>query len=504
MNSTDPLLQAQQLCRDGKSQEALLVLDAARKQNPSAAIFIEMARILSEMALSQPAQTVLQQGLIQFPDDAGMVIANANYWYVHNKPEQGLEITSRYIKSAKAGHDVLLTHAHLLKANGQSDDAATIYKKIISDSPGNITALSSLGNIELDQRNYPTALEYYQAALRAEPNNAYVETQLAYTQFRCGNLKAGWKHYQARFGNASSKGIVDRRVHPFPLWNGAHLPKGKLLVWGEQAIGEEILYSSMLRDAQKLCPDGIIVECDKRLKPLFERSIQGIHFVARDVPDIALADKSIMAQCSAGQLGQFFRATFNDFPKRPAPLQADAARIQHIRAKYEQEKQKLGKTGKIVGVSWKSKPLRQGDPKSSNFSDWKIIFDQSPHLFICMQHGDISEDIQIARQHNWPFMIDDGIDQHESLDDFAAQICAVDSVISVSNTTAHMAGACGKSCTLLLPYSRGLMWHWFDKETVNAKIPMSTSPWYPSIQIVRQTHEGNWHSALSAAKHILE
>ncbi|MBY0428547.1 MAG: hypothetical protein K2Q32_04945 [Alphaproteobacteria bacterium] len=481
------------------------MLDQARQQSSSPIILIEIANVFESMSLSEQAGIVLEQGITKHPDDPRMAIAFANYCYKQNQPETGLKVSGLFASTDDATNDILLTHAHLLKATGRTDDAIIFYKKVLLNDSKSAIALSSLGGLALDARQYRSAIEYYRAAHKSEPGNSFIETQLAHTEFRCGDLENAWIHYNARFGHASSAGSVERRTHPYPQWNGKPLTHGKLLIWCEQAVGEELLYSTMLNDAAEAFPMGVIVECDARLKPLFERSFKKIAFVARgNPPDLQLNDKTIIAQCSAGQLGSFFRNSFEHFPKTSVQLKADVARTKELRDHYEHHKRKLGKTGLIIGISWKSKPFLQGDPKSSALSDWRILFEQSPHYFVSLQYGDITQDLEFARQQNWSVAFDKHVDQFKSLDDFAAQVSAMDKIVSVSNTTAHMAGVCGIPSAILLPASRGLMWHWFDKETPESTDSITHSPWYSSLTLLRQQEDGKWQDVLRQARDYLQ
>src|SRR6185312_5650483 len=74
---------------------------------------------------------------------------------------------------------------------------------------------------------------------------------------------------------------------------------------------------------------------------------------------------------------------------------------------------------------------------------------------------------------------DPEVDAMGDLDDFFAQVAALDLVVSTSNTTVHVAGALNVNCWLLLPHGVGTLWYWFaDRED---------SPWYPSLRLFRQT-----------------
>lgn len=78
--------------------------------------------------------------------------------------------------------------------------------------------------------------------------------------------------------------------------------------------------------------------------------------------------------------------------------------------------------------------------------------------------------------------------------DMAAVISGLDLVISVDTAAAHLAGAMGKPCWLLLP-AYMTDWRWM---TVR-----EDSPWYPSMRLFRQTERGNWYSVLTGIAHAL-
>ena len=76
------------------------------------------------------------------------------------------------------------------------------------------------------------------------------------------------------------------------------------------------------------------------------------------------------------------------------------------------------------------------------------------------------------------------LDIGSRVDGFVAQVAAMDHVVTVSSTAAHIAGALGKPATVLLPAARGLKWHWM--------VERPDSPWYPSLTLLRQSEPGRW------------
>jgi len=85
----------------------------------------------------------------------------------------------------------------------------------------------------------------------------------------------------------------------------------------------------------------------------------------------------------------------------------------------------------------------------------------------------------------------DDIDNMNDLDGLAALIAACDLVVTVSNTTAHLAGALGKPTWVFVPYLQGRIWYWFKDQ--------SDSPWYPQLHIKRQERGQSWGDAIASA-----
>ena len=89
--------------------------------------------------------------------------------------------------------------------------------------------------------------------------------------------------------------------------------------------------------------------------------------------------------------------------------------------------------------------------------------------------------------------IDRSVDQLADMDTFAAQIAALDLVITIDNSTAHLAGALGAETWVLLPFAPD--WRWLqDRED---------SPWYPSMRLFRQPHRGDWPSVIQNVRKAL-
>ena len=128
--------------------------------------------------------------------------------------------------------------------------------------------------------------------------------------------------------------------------------------------------------------------------------------------------------------------------------------------------------------------------KSIPLPTWTEILPAPDVAFISLQYGETAADIEGAeRALGVRVAIDEGIDPVRDLDGFAAQIAAMDLVISVSNTTVHLAGALGQRAWAMIPSDRGRLWYWFLDRT--------DSPWYARLRLFRKPVGGRWTGALA-------
>jgi ADP-heptose:LPS heptosyltransferase len=128
---------------------------------------------------------------------------------------------------------------------------------------------------------------------------------------------------------------------------------------------------------------------------------------------------------------------------------------------------------------------------------WDDILRVPGITFVSLQYGPHSTDIEAARKRTGAnIVIDSTIDSSGDLDGFAAQVAAMDLVISVSNTTVHMAGALARPVWVLTPTGPGAHWYWFRER--------ADSPWYPAARLFRQDTRGSWEEPVAAVTRELQ
>jgi len=280
------------------------------------------------------------------------------------------------------------------------------------------------------------------------------------------------------------------RAYPLPLWKGTKLASGRLLIWGEHevptyGVGDEILFASCIPDVIR-AGNRFVLECEARLKPLFTRSFPGVdvvsgHTSARDL------ERDIAAHLPLGSLPSVFRVTDAAFATAKSPyLVADPVERERFRSRYADGR-------RLVGLAWHS---------SANMARSIVGLSQLAPLFalpgvrwVSLQYGKHSGLEDAVGAADAPILVDRSVDQFVDIDLFAAQVAAMDMVVTIDNSTAHLAGALGVPTWLLLPFRA----HWYWTVTAGEK-----SLWYPSMRLFRQSEPGAWRSVVQRVARALE
>lgn len=420
----------------------------------------------------------LERALEIVPDHREARINRAGVLVDLHCPEEALLDYRRCLECEPESAKILSSLGNALLEAGMLHEALVACERAVALDPGYADAFQNRGNVLRDLRRYPEALQDYARAQVLAPAQPGAYWNEALCRLLVGDFEQGWTHY-ARGWEAGQRG----RHPPFaqPAWNGAYVD-GTLLAWGEQGIGDQILHCSML-DRLRACARRLVVAVDPRLILLFKRSFPGIEF-------ISLADlkttAGFAAQIALGDLGAHFRRHPEHFPaNRTAYLCADSTRAGELR-------QRLKADGKFLcGISWRSANPRLGKFKSLALVDFADVISIPGVQCVDLQYGDTGEERLVLKKSTGLDVIHvDDIDNFRDIDGFAALIDACDMVVSVSNTTVHLAGALGKPTAVLLPYAQGRIWYWHEGGEI--------SPWYPACRLYRQPAIGEWGQVAAA------
>ena len=334
------------------------------------------------------------------------------------------------------------------------------------------------------------AEEYAKKALELCPGHYDANWNLGLAWLEQGMFKEGFSQYHWGFKtkNRMMRDLGDQVKY----WNGE---RNKIVsVWGEQGIGDEILFSSMIPELQKISKE-VIFECHPRLIKIFRESFPGVILYGTRKDQVIgwnKDHKNIEYKTIIGDLARHFRSDIKDFPTKPSYLKATPDRIEF----YQQKLSKLGNRKKI-GISWtggytktrkdyRSIPLEQWEPILRNDCDF-ISLQYTPEAYATVADIEDRYDLKI---HHWPSAV-----HNDDYNETAALVSALDLVITVNTSAHHLAGALGKKCWTLTPV--GKAWRYWSPDG-------HSNPWYPSVHQYQQEEQGNWKPVIEQVANDLK
>lgn len=417
-----------------------------------------------------------QQVLNNYPDDLGAMfiighafikaerwgLAYQLYW----------RVTQLYPEKSEGWNNL----GRCLQELGRADESEAVFRRCVEMSPDDPVPLSNMVQACVIAGRHQEALYWRKESLRVaktDEDRHDAEFKAAMSSLAMREWADGWRGYD--YGLGINKCRPDISFKGEPRWNGE--PHQGLIVYSEQGLGEEILFGSMIPDllADKSRNAQVVIECDPKMKELFSRSFavpaHGTRFTK--TREWTKAHR-ITAHVAMGSLGRFYRRDV--FPST-GYLKPDPQRVEMYRTL-------LGRLpGRKIGLAWTGGKKNTGAPQRS------IGLDQFAPLFrddvsvISLQYRDPREDIAKSKLniHHFPFAT-----ETQDYDDTAALVANLDAVVSVTTAVAHLCGALGVPCHVLVPEHP--QWHW-NTEGPNA--------WWASVVHYRQGKDESWSAPIA-------
>ena len=369
----------------------------------------------------------------------------------------------------------------VLWAQDLRPEAIALHRQAIALDPGCADARYNLGSALLKCGDFAAASEELERALAIAPAASHMHTALAFALLAQGRLEVGFREFEWRW--KEEKVGQPRRPLPQPWWEGEDLSAQSIVAWGEQGVGDELQYSAIVPDLAARAGH-VVLECERRLVPLFARSFPGVEVVARQDPVAPrLLDRDLRWQTPLGHTFQWLRPTMASFPAAGGHLRADVGRVAFWRSRLAD----LGE-GLKVGIAWRSRNLTQYRLHHySSLEQWGEVFRVPGVRFVNLQYDECRAELQAATErfgvtlHTWP-----DIDLMQDLDDVAALTLALDLVISPDTAVAMMAGGLGAPTWQLTP--EHLVWETLGTDRM---------AFLPSVTIVNRPWAASWDSVLA-------
>jgi len=435
------------------------------------------------------------------PLDPRPIFALGTLMMQMDKPGLAINLLHRAMACGAIGASPWLNMAAAWKVEHKDADAKACYLKAIEegekvpirDGTGKpvelLSAYHGLASLYINAGTPDECIKWADKALAIEPNERFAGWNKALALLEKGEWAAGFDGYD-KFGFiASDLRPMERKLKTYglPMWDGT--PGKTVVITGEQGIGDEVMFASIIPDLLKQCK--VIIDCDKRLVNLFKRAFPDAEAVygtsGIDEPTPWLADHKAEACCPMGSLGRFYRRGVGDFPKTRF-LTADPAKADRWRAELSSF------DGLKVGISWAGGLKKtRFDQRTIVLDEWKDVLQTPGISWFSLQYHDWSPDQAALFGDKFGVPIHHWHDMIKNYDDTAAFISELDLVITVNTSLHHLAGALGVRQWCLCP--KFIAWRYGIS---------GPSPWYGNCRMLRQKEAGKWAPVMTVVKRKLD
>lgn len=361
-------------------------------------------------------------------------------------------------------------------------EARKWFESAQSRVPVNADIQNNLGTLYINEGKPADAFKHLDAALASDPNHAQAHWNRSLALLESGRYSEGWAEYE---WGLPAKVRVDRNftpanATPLPFWNGE---KGAhVVVYGEQGIGDEILFASMLPELMKDCAS-VVFECHRKLHRLFASSFPTLDIFATREDEVVTWPCDAKGQprypfthkIAIGSLGKFYRPNIESFPGTPYLTPTPASELH-----WSEELAKLP-PGPKIGISW------MGGHKKTRIEVRSMTLEQMlPILRAGAEKGVTFISLQYTKQEAEiaAFEAKHGIKIHQFpeaayspiYDDKAGLVANLDLVITVCTSVVHLAGSMGVPTWVLTP----------SRPAWRYRLDLDTMPWYDRTTLFRQ------------------
>jgi tetratricopeptide (TPR) repeat protein len=515
---------------------ALRALEATRLDETCAQAYHVLAIALEGMGELHKALQMYERALKLDPEDAEIYLNLGLVAWKLRMLEGAEKFFGIYISMQPAAHQGYNNLGSVLRDQHRFDEAIDVIRNAIYRFPENAELWNTMGTIAMEQGSVTEARLFYEEALRLAPglgrtyhNVAYaishtgpLEDALAYYDkalklmgkhpdaiearhgrgqvlLGLGRLEEGWADWEIRH-DRRFRGSFIYAINA-PRWEGEDLHGKRLLVMGEQGLGDEILFACGYRDLiERLGADGkLVITADSRLTSLLQRSFPEAelqHYANRrhNAKGVRICpwlneETKVDYFSTNGSTMRFLRPTIESFETGRPLLVPDPARVAYWRSKVEA----LG-SGLYTGFCWRSMVMTGTRKKYfASLDDWAPVLKQPGAVFVNLQYGDCKDELAYFAErhgitvHNFP-----EIDLKDELDELAALAHALDLVISAPTASGAIAAATGTEAWFpMIGYS------WTQLGTDHF-------PFYPKNRVFSPDRYGNWPEVMQKIAAALE
>ena len=373
-----------------------------------------------------------------------------------------------------------------LKEGEQAFETALVLDK------GNVDALSNLATLAQQRGDNETALVLYNNLLaNLDPNTTFAKEVLyrsSFSHLSTGRLEEGWRRYDYGFLPTDLGSRTPKRHFQVPQWRGEPLGDKRLLIWGEQGLGDELWFFGLLNEALEHCHH-VIVDCEPRLVSLMTRSFPNVKVRASNsIPAMLTGSQDFDLHIPVGSLMGLFRNNITDLKNFKPYLKANPDIIADFSERLNSFKDK-----KLVGLCWRSGKLSANRNLSYlSIDDLSELLELNDCIFVNLQYGDCEDELQrIESKIGVKILRWDDVDLKNNQEQLAALISCLNVVVTAGTAVLGLSMALGTKTIMFGP--RG--WDFLGQ---------SNYPWSPYVESLSPEESSDLSSVVPQIVKILQ
>ena len=392
-----------------------------------------------------------------------------------------IECFKKSLEFNQDNFDVWFNLALAYKNNMQFDKSIETYQTALSIEPDNSAVYFNLANIYERKGDTYSAIEYSEKANKYNKNynDNDIHYSLGISYLKIKDFEKGLKSYEYRqskdFAILCQTLQYKDMMTSKPLWNGKPMQDKTIFVYYESALGDTLMYARYLHLVKEMCAK-VLFKPQYCFIDLFKENDFGTEIIdSKTLPQDVLFDAHIPLMSIPYVLG----LNTEQIPFSEGYLKGNADKIKTYKEKYFNT-QKFK-----IGIKWKGNTAHDLS-RILPLEAFYRFFDFPDTQFYSLQKGDGIEELEnLPKDYN---IINLG-ETFKDFSDTAAAMENLDLIICNDTSVAHLAGALGKPCWIMLPFVQNWRWH---NDT-------SYSPWYKNVKLFKQNEPDNWDNVFNAA-----
>ena len=414
--------------QNGKLGEAIEHVQRATTLAPQVALF--RANLGEMYRLAGRPKLAVDEARRALAIESNMPAALSNLGVALYELKEYDEAAKAQRKAIAAKPDFAEAHSNLgnaLHALRRFDEAIAAYRRVIELRPDYADAWANLGTTLHHSGSFDEGIVALRRAVALAPHHANAHSGLGILLLMRGDLAEGWDEYEWRLRSSERKGPR----FPERPWQGESLVGKHIYVQAEQGFGDSIQFARYI-PLLAARADAVTVRVHQQLVRLFRESLPRI---------TVLGDRGNAAPYSCDavllSLPRLLRTRLETIPAEVPYLRTSPEAVQRWKTRL------AGMSGLRVGLVWAGNAEHANDHRRSiDLQALKPLFAVPSTSFASLQYGARTTDLK--KLNRGKLAIDDLSRHFEDFVEHAAAVEALDLVITVDTSVAHLAGALGK------------------------------------------------------------